>query len=40
MTDTDEEYEENIEENIISIYDKPFSIDDEFIVYFRNKGRW
>ena len=38
MTDTDEEYEENIEENIISIYDKPFSIDDEFIVYFRNKG--
>ena len=30
MTDTDEEYEENIEESIISIYDKPFSIDDEF----------
>ena len=30
MTDTDEEYdsEENIEESNISIYDKPFSIDD------------
>ena len=38
MTDTDEEYEENIEENIISIYDKPFSIDDEFIIYFQKEG--
>ena len=38
MTDTDEEYEENIEENIISIYDKPFSIDDEFIIYFQKQG--
>ena len=37
MTDTDEEYE-NIEENIISIYDKPFSIDDEFIIYFQKQG--
>ena len=38
MTDTDEEYEENIEENIISIYDKPFSIDDEFVIYFQKQG--
>ena len=38
MTDTDEEYEENIEESIISIYDKPFSIDDEFIIYFQKEG--
>ena len=38
MTDTDEEYEENIEENIISIYDKPVSIDDEFIIYFQKEG--
>ena len=43
MNDTDEEYyeeyyEENIEESNISIYDKPFSIDDEFIFYFRDKG--
>ena len=40
MTDTDEEYdsEENIEESNISIYDKPFSIDDEFIFYFKEEG--
>ena len=40
MNDTDEEYdpEENIEESNISIYDKPFSIDDEFIFYFKEEG--
>ena len=40
MNDADEEYdsEENIEESNISIYDKPFSIDDEFIFYFKEEG--
>ena len=39
MNDADEEYnsEENIEESNISIYDKPFSIDDEFIFYFKEE---
>ena len=40
MNDANEEYdfEENIEESNISIYDKPFSIDDEFIFYFKEEG--